>query len=85
MTKKDPHLISLTYSHQRVQELLSQTEARERQKQDQFVNTVSHSLSQTIANNLERSVKTEFRGSIVPSKLNIQYSIGVFSPARSPR
>ena len=60
--------ISLTMVHQRMQDLLRQTDSRDRQKQDQLVNTVSHTLALSVVNNLERNVKNEFKNTVAPGK-----------------
>ena len=62
--------ISLTTVHQRMQDLLRQTDSRDRQKQDQLVNTVSHTLALSVVNNLERNVKNEFKNTVAPGKLS---------------
>ena len=51
-----------------MQDLLRQTDSRERQKQDQLVNTVSHTLALSVVNNLERNVKNEFKNTVAPGK-----------------
>ena len=56
--------------HQRMQDLLRQTDSRDRQKQDQLVNTVSHTLALSVVNNLERNVKNEFKNTVAPGKLS---------------